>query len=572
MVNLIESRFNAHNPAAPAKESGVRVPLLALFELARRAGVICAALMFLSPMLFPMLFPMLVRAQDGALRDTIDREIKAGWTKEKIATPAGTSDAVFLRRVYLDLVGMIPTYEETTAFLDNSDPKKRPQLIDKLLTDPRYARNQAQVWDVNLLGRNPKSIRATNRAAFQKWLATQFEQNVPYDRIVHKLLRAEEDNSKLFYVAYRDADDLTTATMRFFLGTQLQCAKCHDHPFEDWTQQDYYGMTGFFVRTFVVETAGATEHIKKFYVGEKSTGDVGFTVLPKDAKPGSKGEPVKPKFLGGVDLQEPEIPKDFKEPKVEPKQAPPKPLFSRREKIVEWIVAKDNPYLARAAVNRIWAQFMGRGFVHPVDDFNDANDPSLPELLKAIESDFVAHNFDVKWLIREIVNSQTYQAADVGSAADALPKFYERARVRPLSAEELTASLHVATGLGVESALKSVPSGDMLKYLGAPTDGQGTFQGSLSEHLFIHNGDMFRSLCYPRNGNLAESLLKSTEAWEAKVERMFLSVLSRMPTSEERERFGSYLNVDTKDTKLAQQRMEEAMWVLVSCSEFRFNR
>ena len=511
-------------------------------------------------------------AEDGPLRETIDREIEAGWAKEKLASPQPSTDTVFLRRIYLDLVGMIPTYEETTAFLGDTDSKKRELLIDKLLADPRYPLNQAQVWDVNLLGRNPKGIRATNRDAFRKWLATQFEKNEPYDRIVHKLLTAKEDNSQLFYVAHRDSDDLTTATMRFFLGTQLQCAKCHDHPFEDWTQQDYYGMTGFFVRTFVVEADGATEHIKKFFVGEKSTGEVSFTVVPKDAKPGTKGESVKPRFLGGAELQEPEISKDFKEPKLEPKQAPPKPLFSRREKVVEWIAARDNPYLARAAVNRIWAQFMGRGFVHPVDDFNEANDPSHPELLKAIESEFVAHNFDVKRLIREIVNSEAYQVADVGSTTNALPKFYERARVRPLSAEELTASLHVATGLGVESALKSVPTGDMLKYLGEPTDGQGTFQGSLTEHLFIHNGDVFRGLCYPRNGNLAESLLKSADDWDAKVERMFLSVLSRSPTSEERERFVSYLNVDIKDAKLAQQRMEEAMWVLVSCSEFRFNR
>ena len=557
MMNLKESRFNAHTIGAPARQSAAAL-------LARRAGVIYATIVFL--------VPTWAHAQGGPLRDTIDREIRAGWAKEKLGTPKPSSDSVFLRRVYLDLVGMIPTYEETTAFLADTDPQKREKLIDKLLADPRYARNQAQVWDVSLLGRSPKGIRSTNRDAFRKWLATQFEQNVSYDRIVHKLLRAEEDDSKLLYVAYRNSDDLTTKTMRFFLGTQLQCAKCHDHPFEDWTQQDYYGMAGFFVRTYVVETDGATEHIKKFFVGEKSTGEVSFKIALKDAKTGTKGEPVKPKFLGGDELQEPELPKDFKEPKVEQKQAPPKPLFSRREKVVEWITAKDNPYLARAAVNRIWAQFMGRGFVHPVDDFNQDNEPSHPELLKAIETGFIAHQFDVKWLIREIVNSDPYQATDGGSTTDAMPKFYQRARVRPLSAEELTASLHVAAGLGVEAARNSKPSGDMVKYLGEPTDGQGRFQGSLTEHLFIHNGDQFRGLCYPRNGNLTENLLKSTDDVEAKVDRMFLSVLSRKPTTEERERFVSYLSVDPKDTKLASQKMQEAMWVLVACSEFRFNR
>ena len=304
------------------------------------------------------LLPSSTWAED-ALRDTIDREVKAAWAKEELSAPERSTDTVFLRRVYLDLVGMIPTYEEATAFLADKDQQKREKLVDRLLADPRYARNQAQVWDVSLLGRNPKGIRSTNRDAFRKWLAVHFEQNVAYDRIVHKLLKAEEDNSKLFYVAYRNSDDLTTRTMRFFLGTQLQCAKCHDHPYESWTQQDYYGMAGFFVRTYIVETDGANEHIKKFYVGEKSTGEVNFKITPKDAQPGTKDEPVKPRFLGGDELEEPELPKDFKEPKVEPKKAPPKPQFSRREKVVEWITARENPYLARAAVNRIWGQFMG---------------------------------------------------------------------------------------------------------------------------------------------------------------------------------------------------------------------
>jgi hypothetical protein len=482
---------------------------------------------------------------------------------------------VFLRRVYLDLVGMIPTYEETTAFLGDTDPQKREKLIDKLLADPRYARNQAQVWDVAVLGRNPPNTgHPKNRSRFRQWLATQFEKNEPYDRLVHKLLAGDEEGAHLYYVAYRNTDDLTTATMRLFLGTQLQCAKCHDHPFEPWTQHDYFGMAGFFVRTFVAE-GEEKEGLKQYFVAEKSTGEVGFS--PKGAKPGAPGEPVKPKFLGGAELAEPKTPKDFKEPKVEQKQAPPKPLFSRREKVVAWITARDNPYLAKAAVNRIWAQFMGRGLVHPVDDFNQANTPSHPALLEALETQFAAHQFDVRWLIREIVLSEAYQAADTGPSSETLPKFYERARVRPLSAEELLASLHIALGHGVESALKAGPSEQLLKYLGEPVDGQGTFQGSVSEHLLIHNGEEFRGLCRAKPDNLAQWLQASEDPWETKVDRMFLSVLSRRPTSEERKRFVAYLSAassgDAKaDAKTRQQRVEEALWVLVACSEFRFNR
>jgi hypothetical protein len=339
-----------------------------------------------------------------------------------------------------------------------------------------------------------------------------------------------------------------------------------------WTQRDYYGMTGFFVRTFVVEGEKRDDHSSRHFVGEKSTGDVSFELPAGDGKPGKKSEPVKPKFLDGAELDEPALPDGFKEPKRKKNEAPPKPLFSRREKIVEWMTARENPYLARAAVNRIWARFLGRGFVQPVDDFSEANDPNLPVLLEAIGKAFVARHFDMRWLIREIVNSEAYQASDVGPSTDALPELYERARVRPLSVEELIASLHVATGLGIESAVKSVPTKHMLEYLGEPTDGEGAFQGSLSEHLFIHNGDVFRNLCHPRKGNLSESLLESADSPEARVERMFLSVLSRKPSPEESDRFVSYLSADAKDRKLAAQKVEEAMWVLVSCSEFRFNR
>jgi hypothetical protein len=531
------------------------------------------------------LVPTFVHAQDVPLRDVIDREIKAGWTKEKLTAPGKSSDTVFLRRIYLDLVGMIPTYDETTAFLKDTDSKKREKLIDKLLADPRYARQQAQVFDLAMLTRNHNLVGGTvgyrNRGRFREWLAKQFAANEPFDRMAAKILQAEEDGSQLFFAVYNNTDEMVTSVSRFFLGTQIQCAKCHDHPYEPWTQKDYHGMSGFFVRTMAVEVPGKPEITnqkgKQYRVGEKTLGEALFSLEKIDPKTKKKETiPIPPKFLQGDVLKEPETPKDFVEPKLKPGEAPPKPAFSRRAKFIEWMTAKENPFFARAVANRVWAQFMGRGFVHPVDDFNSQNPPSNPELLKAIEKEMVAHKFDFKWLVREIVNSQAYQIEDVGKVTDAMPRYYERARIRPLIVEELIASLHIATGLGVESALKKEPSADILKYLGEPTDGQGRFQGNLSEHLFLHNGDQFRGLCRPNKGNLPEHLLMSNEPLEAKVEKMFLSVLSRPATSEERERFVKYLSVKEENAKSAKmpagQRMEDAMWVLVSCSEFRFNR
>jgi hypothetical protein len=527
-------------------------------------------------------------AQSPGLRDVIDREIKASWAKESITPPSQASDSTFLRRIYLDLVGMIPTYDETTAFLRDADPKKREKLIDKLLADPRFARQQAHVWDLAMLGRKNKLVEGNvgyrNRERFRQWLTKQFEANEPCDRIAAKILEAQETDSQLFLAANNSTDEMVTSVSRFFLATQIQCAKCHDHPFEPWTQKDYHGMAGFFVRTMVVEVAGKPEITnqkgKQFRVGERTVGEVTFALPAPTPKAGEKpakkdkkdSVPVRPKFLNGEDLAEPEPPPGFVEPKLKGDEIPPKPAFSRREKFIGWMTAKDNPFFAKATVNRIWAQFMGRGFVHPVDDFNSSNPPAHPQLLKAIESEFRARKFDLKWLVREIVNSEAYQVTDIGPVPDALPKHYERARIRPLSVEELTASLQVATGGGVETALKLEPNAQMMQYLGEPADGQGRFQGSLSEHLYLHNGDQFRSMCRPNKGNLPEKLLTGAEPWDAKVERMFLSVLSRPATSEERDRFARYLSADSQDAKMASQRVEDAMWVLVSGSEFRFNR
>jgi len=510
-------------------------------------------------------------AGERPLREIIDAEIKKGWQTEKITPAPRASDSVFLRRVYLDLVGVIPSYHETTAFLKDADPKKRDKVIDKLLSDPRYATQQAHAWDLVLFGRHPQNISETRkRDNFTKWLAGEFANNEPYDRIVNKLLTAEEEGSQLFYVQYRNApEEAATAVSRVFLGTQLQCARCHDHPFEHWTQKDFFGMAGFFVRLVVVDGGGA-EGKKKYKIGEKSTGDVLFAGSQKELKPGMKGDPVKPKFLGGAELKEPETPKGFKEPVLKGKTDLPKPAFSRKEKLVEWITAKDNPYFAKALANRIWSQFMGRGFVHPVDDLSEKKTPSHPELLKAITDGLVAHKFDLKWAIREIVSSEAYQVGDTGAVKEAMPMMYERARVRPISAEELMASLRVATYWNPEWSKTSGDNAEyFLRYFGEPTDGQGHFQGSLSEHLFLNNAPMIRQFAQQRKGNLADTLLTMKGTTEEKVDRLFLSVLSRTPTAVERARFVKHLS---GDAKMAPQLVEEAIWVLLSCSEFRFNR
>lgn len=516
-----------------------------------------------------------IRAAEQSLRQIIDKEIRAGWEAEKIIPSELAPDGVFLRRIYLDLLGTVPTYDETKQFLDDKASDKRAKLIDRLFEDPRFALHQARVWDLTFFGRHPADYELTTRRdGFQKWLTEQFAKNVPYDRWVRELLNAEgwtDEGPAMFYALYRNQpEEAAVAVSRLFLGTQLQCARCHDHPFEKWKQEDFYGLAGFFVRMAYVD--GNRNGKRHYLIAEKTTGEVLFTGPVKEQKPGQKGKPVAARYLGGDVLEEPALPKDFKEPDLKgAKAAPPKPLFSRKEKLADWVTAADNPYFAKAAANRVWAQFMGRGLVNPVDDLGGKKKASHPALLQALSDQLAAQKFDLKWYIRELVNSHAYQVASSGAATEAAPYWYERARVRPLSAEELMAAMRVTTGFDVTEKKpdqgKMPGSEYMIMYFGEPTDGRGDFQPSLSEHLFMNNASQLRQVIQRKKGNLSDVILSSTAPWDERVEQLYLSVLNRPPRPAEKERFVAYLTSKPDAAPL----VEDAIWVLLNCAEFRFN-
>ena len=506
------------------------------------------------------------------LRQTIDRAVQESWKKEKIKAEENCDDATFLRRIYLDLLGTIPNHDEAIKFLSDKDEKKRNKLIERLLDDPQFSQNQTTLWDLILFGRNPPNQEATrNRTMFKQWLSDKIARNEPFDHWVRDLILAEQEGSELFYAQFNNKpEDLTESFSRIFLGTQIQCARCHDHPFTELLQKDFYGMTGFFVRLVVMDqgsSGNGEKQVKKFKIGEKSSGEVLFSGNQKELKPGKKGEPVKPKFLSGAILEEPTLPSDFKEPEFKSgTKSLPKPLFSRKEKLAQWATAPDNPFFARAAVNRIWSQFMGRGIVHPVDNFGSDNKPTLPDLLDNLTEQFIAHKFDTKWLIRELVSSQTYQLGSKGENKDALPKHFERARIRPLSAEEILSAMKVAGG-DPEQKLEGSTGEYFRRYFGEPTNGLGDFQGSLSEHLFLNNSSNVRAFISRKKGNLADTINASKEPWNQRIDKMFISVLTRYPKESERAKFTAYLQSDPKSENL----VEEAIWVLMNMSEFRFN-
>lgn len=523
--------------------------------------------LILRPLVALCLLPLLLPAQEPPLRQRIDTELRAAWSRAKITPAPRSADAEFLRRVTIDLTGTIPTFEEATAFLNDTDPKKRDKLIDRLLADPRFASQQAHVWDLVLFGRRPGNIDATRkRDGFKKWLTEQFAKGVPHDKLVAEILKGEQEGSELFHVQFsRAPEEAATAVSRIFLGTQLQCARCHDHPYEKWTQKDFFGMAGFFVRNVVVEKgSGAT---RSFKIGEKSSGDVLFTGPQGQQKAGKKGEPVPPKFLGGAALAEPPVAKDFKEPTLKNGEMPPKPAFSRKEKLAAWVTSKDNPWFARATVNRVWAQFLGRGLIHPVDDLTEESESSHPELFTALATGFVAHNYDLKWLIREIVSSEAYQLSGKGGGTAALPEAFERARVRPLSLEEILGCLRVATGWGAQP-LPGAMEEYMFRIFGEPTNGQGDFQSSLGEHLFLNNAYQLKQMITAPKGGLYAALRNTQTPVDERIDRLYLSVLTRKPTAKERALVTKFLATpNVKPETLA----EEVIWAAINLAEFRFN-
>jgi len=514
------------------------------------------------------------------LRTVIDQRISAEWKERGIQPASVSSDAEFMRRVSLDLIGVIPSYDEAAAFLDDKAEDKRAKLVERLLADPRYAQHQMHVWDMVYFGRNPPGYYTRDRDGFQRWLNEQFASNTPYNKIAESILKAEgntaEQGAPMYLVQFKDnPEDATVHLTQTFLGIQLQCARCHDHPYESWTQLDFYGFGAFLARLEMVE-AGKVGKEKKVFVGEQEYGEINFTGPASEEEAGQKGKPVPPKFLLGEALQEPETPEGVKVTRFPGGKVPAAPKFSRKTALADWIISEENPFFARAVVNRIWSQFMGRGLVHPVDNMSESNPPTHPELLIALAQQFVEHKYDMKWLINEIVLSDAYQLSSTGSVEIARPMWFEQARTRPLSAEELAASWRMATNYeAIDPKAKEQLAKDFcyplggyqVRIFGSPNDGVGDFLGGMHEHLYMNNGGIGK-LFSNAEGGLLRQLAESEAPAPERIEQLYLTILSRRPTAVETERFVEFLSTENaRPHDLA----KDAIWALMTCSEFRFN-
>ncbi|MFM7159033.1 MAG: DUF1549 domain-containing protein, partial [Planctomycetaceae bacterium] len=341
---------------------------------------------------------------------------------DKLAAPVA-DDAEFLRRAWLDLTGSVPPSAEARAFLADQNPGKRAQVIDRLLGTPEYARHMQRQFDLWLMRRLPqKNVPVPE---WEKFLRDSFAANKPWDQLVRQILSNDgsDPNNRgpaRFYLD-RDGDMhvITKDVAKLFLGLNFECTQCHDHPqIEDFRQEHYYGISAFFVRSFVM-----TDKEKRVVFAEKADGEATFESVFEVRDKTSKGpKSTLPRFLEASHISEPKFDKPEEAYVVRPddkdKTVRPVPRFSRRDKFAEFLASGENRRFVRATVNRIWAMLLGRGLVHPLDLDHAGNPPSHPLLLAHLTDQFAANKLDLKWLIREIMLSQTYQRSSRGANPD----------------------------------------------------------------------------------------------------------------------------------------------------------
>ena len=542
-------------------------------------------------------------AQEEAfsLRQQIDELVDNRLAELKIVPATVSSDAEFLRRVSLDLTGVIPTAKQARAFLEDSAPDKRQRLIDELLASPDYAIHMARVFDVMLIERRIPTISSYDVVApkWRAYLAEAFAENRPWDQMVHNILSSDgtdERNAagvKFFLVRDVAPHQLTRDVGRLFLGVDLQCAQCHDDPrVESYRQADYYGIYAFLQRV----TAFRDNDKNVSLVGETAAGKATF-VSVFTAKSGE----TNPRLPGGEMVPDPDMEKD-KEYIAKPG---PKdrgvPTYSRRLKLAELLPRAETQGFSRNIVNRLWAMLMGRGLVHPLDLHHASNPPSHPELLERLERWLVEHKYDLKGLLREMMLSQTYQRSSVlPEEVKQLPDdAFAVASLRGLSPEQLSWSLLQATGRIEQqfSQLEAKQKSDATKpdetppawkirlkqleplerqtqpliavFAGLPGQPDGDFQPVVDQALHLLNSPTVLPLLRDEPSTLLKRLTAISDI-EPLAEELYLSVLSRRPSNEEVAQVRELID----PIKMSTERREPLIaliWGLLLSSEFRLN-
>ncbi|MFO0870021.1 MAG: DUF1549 and DUF1553 domain-containing protein [Pirellulales bacterium] len=478
----------------------------------------------------------------------IDQLLAEGWERAGVQPVELASDAEFVRRAYLDLTGIIPRVSEVRAFLADDRPDKHERLIDELTAAPRHATHLANYWRHTLLpgGTSPENLPSA--AGVQNWLRAQFVDNVRYDRFVSDFLvvtSGSDTGPALFYTALElKPEKLASATARIFLGLQIECAQCHHHPFDKWRQEEFWGYAAFFARLR----------------------------QPREGRPMLQAS-IEDLEVGEVRLpgKEVVIAPAFPDGRTPPQDEP----GTRREQLAIWMASRDNPYLARAAVNRLWAQLFGRGLVEPVDDLGPHNPPSHPELLEELTRDFVASGFDLRECYRTLARTRAYRLSSRVAEPPVPAELFARMELKPLTADQLYDSwerLRLSSGGAAARAGQASPLSDprrqafLLKFP-PPGRSPADYQSGVLQALTLLNGAVTTELTSAGQGGLLGALDAPWFDATERVRILFLATLARYPEESEQERFLTHLQHGPP----APQAAEDLLWVLVNSAEFAFN-
>ncbi len=469
--------------------------------------------------------------------------------------PSGTaSDAEFLRRVTIDIVGLLPTPEEVAQFSADSSPDKRARKVDELLEREEFAKIWGLKWAELLLVRTENNrVDYKPMFLYSQWLKHQIDEEVPLDEMVRNLLSASGgsfDTPQVnFYQIEPDTKKIAENVAQAFLGIRLQCAQCHNHPFDRWTMDDYYSFHAFF--TQISRKRGSD--YREWIVFNRGVGESNHPV---------GGRQMAPKFLGG--------------------EQPETNGRDRREVVAEWITSPDNPWFAPSIANRVWAHFMGVGIVEPVDDFRVSNPPSNPALLDAIGSKLIDYKYDLRQLVRDICNSHAYQRSTVANASNETDtKNFARAQPRRLGAETLldcvcqvTAALEKLPGLPLGARAVEIADGRSSNYF-LTTFGRARRETvcacevrgepTLSQALHLLNGGTVHSKI--GQGKLVPSMLEAGKTPTEVVDEIYLRCLARRPTTEEQSKIVAVLGDNEKPVA----ELEDVFWAVLNSREFLFN-
>lgn len=509
-------------------------------------------------------------AQDQPLHQRIDAAIEAAAGGELAAQ---ADDAEFLRRVYLDLGGRIPTRDEALEFFNQSDAEKRAKLIDKLLASDDHVRRLEQVLNVMLME------RLGDHEDWRKFLRESVKSNKHWDVFVREMLNPDSENeatrgSALFFSKRLenygqnpvDVPALVRDVGRLLLGVDVQCAQCHDHLFiDEYKQEHYHGMFAYISQMGRRTDVQFPAVIEKPLLKKVEFMSV-FVQEPKTVGPKLPGleEVSLPTFEKGQEYEVPPDPKTKKPGKVK---------FSALKQLSEQLPTPTNPLFRKNIVNRLWWLMMGRGQVHPLDLMHKDNPASHPELLELLGSELVAHEFDLRWLLKELALSKTYQRSTVSTfAADEVPlQSYRVALEKPLLSEQLLQSVLVATGMH-GTIKEEKPLADLQvkfdKAFALPArEPEVEHAPSVKAALFLLNDPTVIGWLKPQENNLAARLEKLTDANEF-ADELYLSILTRKPSDEEKTAVAAYLS---KHTDKRPEAIRTLAWSLLASNEFGIN-